>query len=369
MRALRRTTGRRAAARRGADPFRIVDRRRSRRQSARHAGSHASRVPARRAGAPPISTSARCGRAAARSVDDRCDPRAARRVLAEPGNRIARCYATFGSGSSPPASGPDCGSSHMPGGSAARIPRPAHHPQDARRRGPSIRIDRRAGRTAARSATDRSSRPASRSSRTGGWPISCAGTAAFGLTLVRLDVRQHAERHTSALDAHHPAPRGWVLRRMDRRASNGVPDRTAPRSLASGTARPAGSRTDEVADVLDTFETIADISSRVARAPTSSRWPRRLPTCWPSPACSGWPARTLRIVPLFEQVDDAPRMPPARCGICWRSPDTEIGSTAGRKSWSAIPTPRRTADGSPRTGRSTRRRRSWSPSAAMRVFS
>ena len=26
-------------------------------------------------------------------------------------------------------------------------------------------------------------------------------TAAFGLTLVRLDIRQHAERHTSALDA------------------------------------------------------------------------------------------------------------------------------------------------------------------------
>ena len=53
-----------AAARRGADPVRLVDRRRPRRQPVRDAGGHARRLPARRGGGPPSCTSAkstRCG--------------------------------------------------------------------------------------------------------------------------------------------------------------------------------------------------------------------------------------------------------------------------------------------------------------------
>ena len=39
-------------------------------------------------------------------------------------------------------------------------------------------------------------------------------TAAFGLTLVRLDVRQHAERHTAAIDAITRAARSRLVRRV-----------------------------------------------------------------------------------------------------------------------------------------------------------
>ena len=44
-----------------------------------------------------------------------------------------------------------------------------------------------------------------RSSPTARWPTCCGGWPCFGLTLVRLDIRQERQRHTEAIDADRPA--------------------------------------------------------------------------------------------------------------------------------------------------------------------
>ena len=126
-------------------------------------------------------------------------------------------------------------------------------------------------------------------------------TAAFGLTLVRLDIRQHAERHTSALDAltRHLGVGSYAEWSEERRLAFLI-ERLSEASPAGLPHLPAAGP--EVWDVLDTFETIADIHPEslgayvvsMARAPSdvlAVAWLQRLA------------GANLRIVPLFEQVE------------------------------------------------------------------
>ena len=122
--------------------------------------------------------------------------------------------------------------------------------------------------------------------------------AAFGASLVRLDVRQHAKRHAAALDAIHAPPAresylAWTeterqrfLRARDRGAS---PFR---RTCAADA---------EVRDVLDTFKAIAEIPAdslgayvvSMAQAPSDVLAVEYLQQAFGS---------NLRVVPLFEEV-------------------------------------------------------------------
>ena len=93
--------------------------------------------------------------------------------------------------------------------------------------------------------------------------------AAFGLTLVRLDVRQEAERHTEAVDAITRSLglgsyESWVEeRRIDFLLNVLTHDAGVPRdAVASLPGGPAAAR---VAEVLDTFRMIAAIPARIAR--------------------------------------------------------------------------------------------------------
>ena len=83
-------------------------------------------------------------------------------------------------------------------------------------------------------------------------------TAAFGLTLVRLDVRQHADRHTAALDAftRHLGLGSYAEWPESKRAAFLTESLSDP-SSAGLPALP--SPEPEVADVLETLQTIADI--------------------------------------------------------------------------------------------------------------
>ena len=78
------------------------------------------------------------------------------------------------------------------------------------------------------SAAARSSRRATASSRAGGCSTCCGASPAFGATLVRLDLRQDASRHTAALSVHHAAR--WALgdvRRLGRGRASALPARVA----------------------------------------------------------------------------------------------------------------------------------------------
>jgi phosphoenolpyruvate carboxylase len=125
-------------------------------------------------------------------------------------------------------------------------------------------------------------------------------TAAFGLTLVRLDVRQHAERHTAALDA--------ITRDTGVGSYAEWPEERRAAFLMTALREPAGelprlpSADPEVWDVLDTFATIADLHPESLGAYVVSM------TQAPSDVLAvAWLQRLagarLRIVPLFEQVD------------------------------------------------------------------
>jgi phosphoenolpyruvate carboxylase len=126
-------------------------------------------------------------------------------------------------------------------------------------------------------------------------------TAAFGLTLVRLDIRQHADRHVQTLDAitRHQGIGSYAEWPEERRvafltaaladpAPGGLPD------LPSADA--------EVKDVLDTFATIADLhpESLGAYVVSMAQHPSDvLAVSWLLRLAGG----NLRVVPLFEQVD------------------------------------------------------------------
>lgn len=132
-------------------------------------------------------------------------------------------------------------------------------------------------------------------------------TAAFGLTLVRLDLRQHSKKHAEALDVITRAEGdGSYLEWDEPRRQAFLRDalRTATAGGVGETARlsPAGA-SDEAREVLETFRTAAAIHSEslgayvisMAQAPSDVLAVEYLL------ALAG--AR-LRVVPLFEQVDD-----------------------------------------------------------------
>ncbi len=125
--------------------------------------------------------------------------------------------------------------------------------------------------------------------------------ATFGLTLVRLDVRQHSARHVAVLDA--------ITRHRGLGSYAEWPETQRAAFLAEALANPEpGGLPDlpdadeEVRDVLDTFATIADLHPEslgayvisMAQAPSdvlAVAWLQRLA------------GSSLRIVPLFEQVE------------------------------------------------------------------
>ncbi len=126
-------------------------------------------------------------------------------------------------------------------------------------------------------------------------------TAAFGLTLVRLDVRQHAERHTAALDAvtRHLAVGSYAEWPEERRVAFLIEWLRDPSSAGLPHLPSAGP---EVWDVLDTFSTIADIHPESLGAYVVSM--AKAPSDVLAVACLQRLAGSqLRIVPLFEQVD------------------------------------------------------------------
>jgi len=131
-------------------------------------------------------------------------------------------------------------------------------------------------------------------------------TAAFGLTLVRLDLRQHAERHAQALDAitRH---RGlgsyleWDEPKRQAFLANALRDHQ-PLAPAAFDAD------DNVRDVLETFELAGQMNPEslsafvvsMAQAPSD---------VLAVEALQAHSKNRLRAVPLFERIDDLGRAP------------------------------------------------------------
>jgi phosphoenolpyruvate carboxylase len=125
--------------------------------------------------------------------------------------------------------------------------------------------------------------------------------AAFGLTLVRLDIRQHAARHVATLDA--------ITRQLGIGSYAKWPEEKRCAFLVEGLRQPAGgglpdlpSAPSEVVEVLDTYREIAAIHPEslgayvvsMAEAPSDVlvvSYLQRLAGC------------SLRVVPLFEEMD------------------------------------------------------------------
>ena len=124
--------------------------------------------------------------------------------------------------------------------------------------------------------------------------------AAFGSSIVRLDVRQHADRHAAAIDAIARA-RGdgpyleWGEDERQRYLRRAI-DMRAP--IPAAVAKTAGA---DVRDVLATFETIAAIpaSSLGAYIVSMTQAPSDLLAVEYLQRVFG---STLRVVPLFEEV-------------------------------------------------------------------
>ncbi len=132
--------------------------------------------------------------------------------------------------------------------------------------------------------------------------------ATFGLTLARLDIRQESDRHAETLAAITRA-RGmgsyaeWdEARRVEFLAGEMRGGRPVVPDLDSGD--------DEVADVLDTFRTIARIprESLGAYVITMTRQASDILAVTVLQQAAGV-ERPLRVVPLFETADDLRRAP------------------------------------------------------------
>ena len=122
--------------------------------------------------------------------------------------------------------------------------------------------------------------------------------AAFGSSLVRLDVRQHSRRHAAALDA--------ITRRLSGESylewSEAERQRFLTRAIQQAIAVPGDLAADaDVRDVLDTFKTLAAIPATslgayvisMAEAPSDVLAVEYLQRAFGS---------ALRVVPLFEEV-------------------------------------------------------------------
>ena len=126
-------------------------------------------------------------------------------------------------------------------------------------------------------------------------------TAAFGLTLVRLDLRQHASRHVAALTAltEHEG--------LGRYADWDEAQRQAYLTAAIRESRPIVPpdfvADDEVRDVFDTFNAAAGIhpESLSAYVVSMAQAPSDVLAVEALQASS---SSRLRVVPLFERVDD-----------------------------------------------------------------
>jgi phosphoenolpyruvate carboxylase len=120
--------------------------------------------------------------------------------------------------------------------------------------------------------------------------------SAFGLTLVRLDVRQEADRHTEAMDAitRHLGFGSYEAWTEERRIDFLLNVLTHDHGLSLGTMTPpaGGPAAGRVAEVIDTFRMIAAIP-RDSWAPTSSPRPGAPPTSSRSSCCSAKPASRL----------------------------------------------------------------------------
>ena len=133
-------------------------------------------------------------------------------------------------------------------------------------------------------------------------------TAAFGLTLVRLDVRQHASRHAAALTAitEHLGLGRYCDWDEDKKQSYLAAALRAPGSIIP----PDLVADDEVREVFDTFKALGEIhpESLAAYVVSMAQAPSDVLAVEVLQAQS--PAR-LRIVPLFERVDDLGNAPVA----------------------------------------------------------
>jgi phosphoenolpyruvate carboxylase len=126
-------------------------------------------------------------------------------------------------------------------------------------------------------------------------------TAAFGLTLVRLDVRQHAERHANAITAitEHlglGSYSTWDEARKQAYLTQALRD---PRPLVPADIAPD----DDVREVFETFKAIAEINpeSLSAYVVSMAQAPSDVLAV---EALQGHSPNRLRVVPLFERVDD-----------------------------------------------------------------
>ncbi len=125
--------------------------------------------------------------------------------------------------------------------------------------------------------------------------------AAFGQTLVRLDLRQHAKRHAAALDAitRHLGAGSYI----DWTEEERVAFLTKALREAPGEDLLRMAADEEVTDVLTTFRTAAALGAEslgayvvsMARAPSDVLAVEFL---------QAQAGSALRVVPLFEQVDD-----------------------------------------------------------------
>jgi len=126
----------------------------------------------------------------------------------------------------------------------------------------------------------------------------------FGLSLVRLDLRQHASRHAAAMDAitRHAGAGSYLEWDEPRRQAFLAKALAARRSLLPDNLELG----DDVRDVIDTFRMAAALQpeSLGAYIVSMAQAPSDVLACEFLQAQTG--AR-LRTVPLFEQVDDLQR--------------------------------------------------------------
>jgi phosphoenolpyruvate carboxylase len=130
-------------------------------------------------------------------------------------------------------------------------------------------------------------------------------TAAFGLTLVRLDLRQHSKKHAEALDAiTRSLGRGSYLEWDEPQRQEFV--REALRERPAPSVFDISDPSAEVRDVIETVRTAAVIQpdSLGAYVISMAQAPSDVLAVEYLLAAAG--AR-LRVVPLFEQVDDLAR--------------------------------------------------------------